>query len=445
MAGYILINLGCPKNEVDGQYMETILREEGFYPAQGEENSDIVIINTCGFIVPAQEESINTILDAARLKEKKDLKLIVVGCLSQRFGEELARDLPEVDVFLGVGIEDEFRQLLEKIKLGKPTERRISHSPPFSRGDYSLTHRQVKGPSAYLKIAEGCNNLCSYCAIPSIRGSFSSRKLEDLEREAISLAEQGVVELVLVAQDTTRYGIDLYGEGRLIELLKILTKIEGIYWIRLMYLQPGGITDELLDFIAGEEKVLSYLEIPLQHVSPRILKAMNREGEEDWVRELIRKIRAKIPGVFLRTTLMVGFPGEDREDYLALKEFIEEIRFERLGLFKFSREQGTPAAKLGGQVPERIKEERYQELEGIQKQIALEHNQELVGKVFDVLVEEIARDHALGRTKMDAPEIDNLVIIEGEGNLQVGGIYPVRINMALEYELVGEICNEFAQ
>jgi len=442
---YILVNLGCPKNEVDGQYLEMILREKGFVPAEEESNSDIIIINTCGFIESAQEESINTILAAARIKEKHEAKLIVVGCLSQRFGEELARELPEVDVFMGVGIEAEFGALLEKIKKGKFPQGMVSCSRPFSRGDYSLTSREVTGPSVYLKIAEGCNNLCSYCAIPSIRGSFRSRKIEDLEKEARDLVEQGAVEIILVAQDTTRYGEDLYGQPRLINLLQRLVKIEGLSWIRLMYLQPGGITEELLEIIAKEEKILPYLEIPIQHVRSGILKRMNREGDEEFLRGLINLIRSKIPGVFLRTTIMVGFPGESNEDFRALRNFLQEIRFERLGVFKYSAEKGTSAASFSGQVPEKVKQTRLQELEELQREIAYAHNQELVGGVFEVLIEEVVQDHALGRTRWDAPEIDNLVIVEEGQNLEAGRIYPVCINLALEYELVGEAENEFTQ
>ncbi len=445
MEKYILVNLGCPKNEVDGQYLEMILREKGFVPAEEESNSDIIIINTCGFIESAQEESINTILAAARIKEKHEAKLIVVGCLSQRFGEELARELPEVDVFMGVGIEAEFGSLLEKIKKGKFPQGMVSCSRPFSRGDYSLTSREVTGPSVYLKIAEGCNNLCSYCAIPSIRGSFRSRKIEDLEKEARDLVEQGAVEIILVAQDTTRYGEDLYGQPRLINLLQRLVKIEGLSWIRLMYLQPGGITEELLEIIAKEEKILPYLEIPIQHVRSGILKRMNREGDEEFLRGLINLIRSKIPGVFLRTTIMVGFPGESNEDFRALRNFLQEIRFERLGVFKYSAEKGTSAASFSGQVPEKVKQTRLQELEELQREIAYAHNQELVGGVFEVLIEEVVQDHALGRTRWDAPEIDNLVIVEEGQNLEAGRIYPVRINLALEYELVGEAENEFTQ
>ncbi len=445
MLKYVLVNLGCPKNEVDGQYLETILLENGFIPAEEEQKSDLIIINTCGFIESAQEESINTIIAAARLKENRDIKLIVVGCLSQRFGEELGKELPEVDVFMGVGIEEEFKGLIKKIKENDFQKRLISDSLPFSRGDYSLTHRNVSGPVAYLKIAEGCNNLCSYCAIPSIRGSFQSRRLEDLEKEARYLVGRGVMELIIVAQDITRYGKDLYGESRLVELLNRLASIEGLQWIRLMYLQPGGISEELVNFISQEKKIVPYLEIPIQHIRPKILKGMNRDGDEKKLETLFQMIREKIPGVALRTTLMVGFPGETEEDFQALKNFMGKMKFERLGIFKYSPEKGTPAVNFTGKVHETVKEKRLRELEDLQKKIANEHNQEMVGGIFEVLIEEVSEDYAYGRTKWDAPEIDNLVIIEGGKDLEVGKIYPVRINLALDYELVGEVCYEFTQ
>jgi len=442
---YYLINLGCPKNEVDGQYLEGLLREEGFEASPDELKSDIIIINTCGFIVSAQEESINAILEAVRLKEQKDFKLIVVGCLSQRFKEELVRELPEVDVFMGAGIENEFRNLLRKIKFEGLKGQECFFSQPFARGDYSTGNRKVSAPSAYLKIAEGCDNRCSYCTIPTIRGPFRSRPLEDLIQETRDLVNQGVKEIILVAQDTGRYGIDLYEEKGLVKLLQGLNSIEELRWIRLMYLQPGGIEDNLLDLVAREKKILPYLEIPMQHIQPDILHNMNRPGDERMLRELVQRIRTKIPGVFLRTTFMVGFPGESEEDFERLYNFVDEVRPERMGVFKYSPEEGTPAARMDGQVPEKLKEERYRRLEKLQHEIAREKNQELVGETQEVLIEEIHPDYSLGRTGGDAPEIDNLVIVEGEQQVEIGGIYSVKIVLALEYELVGEIYHEFAQ
>lgn len=439
--------LGCPKNEVDTEIMMGILNSRGFQLVNNPSSARIIIINTCGFIQPAKEESINTILDLADYKKKGSCKyLIVAGCLSQLYQDELKAELPEVDAFLGT---DNFKEI------GEIIDRLLGH-PPDTGTDFTVDERKKgfndlhhlyekrylkltgdKRFFSYLKIAEGCNNRCSYCLIPSIRGPLCSRPMEDILNEAKFLAEKGVKELILVAQDTTRYGLDLYGETRLASLLRELVKVEGLEWIRIMYAYPTYLNQEIIELMAGEEKIVNYLDLPLQHSHSGILNKMNRPYTSDDVYQLLASLRSRIPDIVLRTTLIVGFPGEGQEEFNHLKDFIEEIRFDRLGVFTYSREEGTPAYHFPHQVPEEVKEERKRIIMETQQRISLEKNKQLIGSRIPVVVEEIIDSNfRRGRTWQDAPEIDNGVLLKTKA--RPGEIVNMKVTGADIYDLIGE-------
>lgn len=438
-------SLGCPKNFVDTEVICGRLREKGYQISEKIDNSDIVIINTCSFIKDAVEESIEEILNLVKLKEAGKIKhIIVTGCLPQRYKDDnLNKQLPEVDAFLGVGDLLEIDDVIENILQG---EQIIKVS---SKSDFLYNHatpRTILTPQhyAYIKISEGCQNNCSYCLIPKIRGNHRSRKMEDIIEEVKMLSEkQNLSEIILIGQDTTLYGIDLYGEYKLAELLKKLSllKLNSLKWIRLLYTHPNHYNDELIEVIANYPKICSYLDLPLQHISDKILKRMNRPVKKSYVISLINKLRDRIPNLTLRTTFIVGFPGETDKDFEELLNFVKEFRFERLGGFVFSREERTPAYDFPQQIPMRIKKERLKELMLIQQSISEEINNSYIGKEIEVLIDEIKPGKpkiAIGRTKGDAPEIDGKVVIR-TNQAQVGKFLKVKVTEASEYDLAGEI------
>ncbi len=433
-----IVSLGCPKNQVDAERILALLSDEGYEIAYDAALSDVVIINTCGFIQSAKEEAIETILEFCTLKEEGRIKAVVVtGCLAERYRDEIMTEMPQVDAVVGIGKNDELADIIRRIYCG---EKVCTYG---NKEDLCFDEkRMLSTPSymAYLKIAEGCDNRCTYCAIPSIRGRFRSRSIESIVSEAKSLADGGVKELVLIAQDTTRYGEDLYGESKLALLLKELSKIDGLKWIRTLYLYPERITDELIDVFASEEKVVSYMDIPIQHCDGEILKGMNRKGDEQSLVSLIEKIREKVPGIILRTTLIAGFPGESEEQFESLCEFVKKVRFDRLGCFAYSAEEGTAAAKLEGQLDEDIKSRRAEMIYEEQSRIMFEKNEEQVGKTIEVVCEGFDRyaECFFGRSYMDAPEIDGKIFFTAEKKPSQGEFIKVRITDTLDFDLLGE-------
>ena len=438
-------SLGCPKNFVDSEVICGQLREKGYRISEKIDNSDIVIVNTCSFIREAVEESIEEILNLVKLKKEGKIKhIIVTGCLPQRYKDDnLSQELPEVDAFLGVGDLLDIDNLIKSV-LQNEQIYEVSPEPKFLYNH--STPRTILTPKhyAYIKISEGCQNNCSYCLIPQIRGNHRSRKMEDIIEEVKLLSEkQNLSEIILIGQDTTLYGIDLYGECKLAELLKKLSLLElnNLKWIRLLYTHPAHYNDKLIEVIANYPKICSYLDLPLQHISDKILKRMNRPVTKDYAISLINKLRARIPNLTLRTTFMVGFPGETDKDFQELLSFAKEFRFERLGAFIFSREEGSPAYDFSQQIPVRIRKERLKELMLAQQSISKEINNCYLGKEIEVIVDEIKLEKpkiTIGRTQADAPEIDEKVIIRTD-KAKVGDIIKVKVIEALEYDLVGEL------
>ena len=425
--------LGCPKNFNDTQTAKGFLEGAGYETVQDPENADAIIINTCGFINDAKKESIERIFDYCAYKEAGK-KIIVSGCLSQRYGNELFEEMPEVDCFLGV---NEYERLPEILKTLDSRSKHItnSYADVLPRMCRKLDDNCF---SSTVKIAEGCNNRCAYCVIPSIRGGYRSKTIEDILEETKQLAAAGCKELILIAQDVTNYGVDLYGEYMLPELLKKLCRIDGIEWIRLMYCYEDRITDELIEVMAEEPKICKYIDIPIQHSSDDVLKAMLRRSTEDSIRNTIARLKARIPDIHIRTTLIVGFPGETDEDYEKLLEFVEEMRFARLGVFAYSQEENTVAGEMQDQIDEEIKEERLTGIMRAQLEISLESNKEKIGKTFKGLVEERDEDGSyIGRTEFDAPEIDNSVLFTSHRQLNPGDFVDVLIEDAFDYDLVG--------
>ena len=425
--------LGCPKNFNDSQAAKGILEENSHQVVDSPDAADVIVVNTCGFINDAKTESIERIFDLAAYKEEGK-KLVVSGCLSERYAAELYEEMPEVDLFIGV---NEYQQLPEL--LAGLEERRVVKSGCAPTLVEKLPRKLDENPyTATLKIAEGCNNICAYCVIPQIRGPFRSKKEEDVLAEAEELAKAGCKELILIAQDTTYYGMDLYGEMRLAKLLKKLCRVEGIEWIRLMYCYEDRITDELIQVMAEEEKICHYLDIPIQHSSDSVLKAMNRRSTTESIKNTMARLKAAMPDIHVRTTLIVGFPGETEDDYEQLIDFVEEERFARLGVFAYSQEEGTEAGDREDQIEEEIKEVRVDGIMRRQLDISLEYNQEKVGQTFEVIVDEIDEDGSyIGRTRYDAPEIDNSVIFTSARELKPGDIVNVMVNDAFDYDLVG--------
>lgn len=427
-----LVSLGCAKNLVDSELMLGILKEAGAVLVAKEDEADVLIVNTCGFIGDAKEESIEAILALAEFKKTgRCRRLIVTGCLSQRYKDDLAKSMPEVDCFIGTG---EFHRIAEAIR--EDFRERVLVGLPTFIHDYT-TPRVISTPGyyAYVKVAEGCSNHCSYCSIPSIRGEFRSRSVDSVVKEAESLAAQGIREINLIAQDTTSFGRDR-GEG-LEALLKRLVKVDGVEWIRLLYLYPGRITDGLISMMKDEEKVLSYIDLPLQHISPPVLKAMNRQYTRAGVEKLIEKLRARIDGVTLRTSLIVGFPGESSKDFEELLSFVESARFDRLGAFMYSREEGTPAYSMKGQVPKKVKAGRLDAVMEAQREISLESNRRFIGERVKVLVESVNEEGLKGRAPSQAPDVDGAVYVKGV-EAGPGDFIEVTVTDASDYDLVAE-------
>ena len=444
----LFVSLGCDKNLVDTEKMLGILGGDGFQFTDSEEEADVIIINTCCFIGDAKEESVNTILEMARCKEERRCKaLLVTGCLAQRYKDEILTEIPEVDGILGTSSYDQIgamvKQILEEKKEHISCFQDINALPRTDGGRMVTTG----GHYAFLKIAEGCDKHCTYCIIPSLRGSYRSVPMEDLLQEARGLAAQGVKELILVAQETTLYGVDLYGEKSLPRLLRELAKIPGIQWIRIQYCYPEEITDELIQVIREEEKVCHYLDIPIQHASDPVLKRMGRRTNQEELRRIIGKLRKEIPDIAIRTTLISGFPGETEEDHEELMAFVDEMEFERLGVFAYSLEEDTPAAQMPDQVPQELKEERRDEIMELQQEIAFEKAESLVGRILDVMIEgKVADEPAyVGRTYMDSPNVDGLIFVNADLQLMSGDFVRVKVTGAAEYDLIGEVYDESAQ
>ena len=435
-----MVSLGCPKNQMDAELMLAKLEAAGFEITAESGLAEVVIVNTCGFIADAKQESIEDILEFAQLKKEKRIKkIIVTGCLAQRYQQELADEIPECDAVLGLGANDDIVEVVNRVMAGETVREFPSRDSWCLDGDRLQTTPNF---FAYLRIADGCNNRCTYCAIPGIRGNLRSRTMENVVEEAKKLVLGGVKEIVLVAQDTTVYGQDLYGESRLPQLLTELCKIEDLKWIRLLYCYPEHITDELLSVMATEEKVLPYMDIPLQHAAGPVLKRMNRPGNKESLTALIHHIREKVPGITLRTTVMVGFPGETEEDFEELCEFIDEAKFQRLGCFAFSPEEDTPAYKLPDQIDEEIKYRRRDIVMEQQSRISDIHNQQMVGKTVTVLVESFDRyaECWFGRTEGDAPDIDGKVFFVATRRIQPGDLIDVTITDTMDWDLIGEMC-----
>ncbi len=434
-----MISLGCPKNQVDAEIMLKKLVDAGYILVQEADKADIVIVNTCGFIEDAKKESIDAILEMADLKEDGLLrKIVVTGCLAQRYKDEVATEIPEVDGVIGIGANADIVAVCDALFENDDfyTSFPEKEELPLNGGRVLTTPEYT----AYLKIAEGCDNRCSYCAIPSIRGNFRSREMDDVIDEAKSLCEKGVKELILVAQDTTKYGEDIYGELKLPELLSKLSEIESLQWIRLLYCYPDRITDELINAIAENDKVCNYIDMPMQHADGKILKAMNRKGDKESLLALVEKIRARIPDVVLRSTFITGFPGETDEEFTVLSEFVNEAKLDRVGCFAYSREEGTPAYDFENQVDPEVAAERAEVIMNQQYTIAEAKLEECIGKTLDVLVEgyDPYTDSYYGRTYMDAPDIDNNVILTSGYRIDDGDIVPVEIFDKDEYSLIGE-------
>lgn len=434
-----VVSLGCPKNLVDSEIMLGILNRENYEIVNDENRADIIIVNTCGFIETARQESINTILEMGELKKGNCELLIVTGCLAERYRHEIINEIPEVDAVLGTGSYHEIADVIEKAFQGVKPELYGS----LAGTDYLESNRVISTGKgyAYIKIAEGCDNCCTYCVIPSLRGRFRSRRMEELLKEAAGLASEGVKEFILIAQDTTRYGKDIYNEGKLVELIRKLSEIEGIEWIRLLYCYPEEIDDALIDEIAINKKLCNYLDIPIQHSSEKILKKMGRRGTSSNTARLLDKLRERIPDIILRTSLIVGFPGENEAEFENLLAFVEKYRFDRLGVFMYSREEGTPAAVMLNQVPEKTSKKRHDIIMKLQQQISEEKNRERLGGNYSVLVEGISEDGIFyfGRSYAEAPDIDGTIYFTSGEPLEIGKFAEVRILNAEQYDLIGEV------
>ena len=438
----LFVSLGCDKNLVDTEMMLGQLSQEGFTFTDDEYEAEVIVINTCCFINDAKEESINTILEMAELKKQGTLKaLVVTGCLAQRYKEEIQTEIPEVDCILGTTAIDQIveavKEVLDGQEVGLKHIEDINRKPVYGKKRIMTTG----GHYAYLKIAEGCDKHCTYCIIPKIRGNFRSVPLEALIEEAKQLVEQGVKEIILVAQETTLYGRDLYGRKALPELLDRLNEIPGLYWIRILYCYPEEVTDELIEAIKRNDKVCHYLDIPIQHGSDAVLKRMGRRTNEQQLRDIVDKLRREIPDICLRTTLITGFPGESEEDHEAVMHFVDDLEFDRLGVFTYSPEEDTPAAMMADQISEEIKEDRRAEIMELQQEIAYDKASDCIGQKLMVMIEgKVADENAyVGRSYKDAPNVDGYVFVNADRNLMTGDFVPVVITGSYEYDLIGEI------
>lgn len=439
----MFVSLGCDKNLVDTEMMLGMLQQKGFTFTDDEAEADVVVVNTCCFIGDAKEESINTLLEMAELRKNGSIRaLLATGCLAQRYREEIQKEIPEVDAILGTMAIEEIAEAVEQVLQGEGHNHfRELNSAPASYRDRVLT---TGGHFAYLKIAEGCNKRCTYCIIPKVRGDYRCIPMEELTAQAEVLAEKGVRELILVAQETTLYGVDLYGKKSLPELLHRLAAISGIYWIRILYCYPEEITDELIETIATEPKVCHYLDIPIQHASDEVLKRMGRRTNQQELRQWIGRLRERIPDICLRTTLISGFPGETQEDFEELYRFVNEMEFDRLGVFPYSQEEDTKAAEMPDQVPEEVKCFRRDELMELQQAIAFEKAEQMVGRVLDVMVEGKVADEDVyvTRTYRDAPNVDGYLFLNTSATLMTGDFVRVLVTDSNEYDLIGEIYHE---
>ena len=449
------ISLGCSKNLIDTENVIGIFKNNRYTVVNDETKADIIVINTCGFIESAKEEAINTILEMAEYKKDRCKYLIVIGCLVQRYYEDLVKALPEVDLFIKIEDYDKLWDKIEDLVKAGIVEKDIKKSskkitevlemPMFTQEEF-LNRITTTGKNyAYLKIAEGCSNRCTYCAIPYIRGPFVSRKMEDILEEAKTLAKNGIKELIVIAQDTTKYGVDIYGETKLSELLHKLSEIEGIKWIRFLYSYPEGITEDLITEVANNKKIAKYFDIPIQHISNKILKMMNRKTNQEQIEGLLKKIREEIPEVTLRTSLIVGFPGETKEQFEELNEFIKKAKFDKLGTFMYSKEEGTPAEKLPNQIHGNTKKARYNKIMKTQQEISRKIQDEKIGKKYEVLIEDMSFDgkYYIGRTMQDVPEIDGIVYVKNINNVKPEDILNTFIECKIidvsNYDLIAEI------
>ncbi len=442
----LFISLGCDKNLVDSEQMLGLLSRGGYTFTDDEREAEAVVINTCCFINDAKQESINTILEMAELRKNGNVKaLIVAGCLAQRYQEEIQKEITEVDAVIGTTAIDEVVNALDGVFQGT----KKNYYGSLDRKPFTGMHRVMTtgGHYAYLKIAEGCDKHCTYCIIPKVRGGYRSVPMESLLKEAQSLADQGVKELILVAQETTRYGVDLYGHKALPELLRKLCEIDGLYWIRLLYCYPEEIDEDLIQTIKREKKICHYLDLPIQHASDRILKQMGRRTNRQELLKTVRHLREEIPDICLRTTLITGFPGETGEDHEILLHFVEEMEFDRLGVFLYSQEEDTPAADMADQVPEKVKEKRYEELMALQQEIAFTAAADMDGRVVTAMIEgQVANEDAyVARTYKDAPDVDGFLFVNTDRELMTGDFVKVRITGSYEYDLIGELEDEFTE
>ena len=434
-----MVSLGCPKNQIDAEIILKKLQNAGYEITPIEAEAEAIIVNTCGFIEDAKAEAIENIFEVAKYKQDGSLKsLIVTGCLAERYRDDILEEIPEVDVVVGLAGNNDIVSIIRDALEGKKGGYYGKKEDLIIEGDRLLTTPKY---TAYVKIAEGCDNCCTYCAIPKIRGRFRSREMQNIILECQRLSEQGVKEIILVAQDTTKYGVDLYGEPKLAELLKNLCKIEGIHWIRMLYTYPDMITDELLSVMKSEEKIVNYLDIPIQHCNKDILKKMNRPGSKEELEALIIKIRETLPDVTLRTTLITGFPSENEEQFEELCEFVKNAQFDRLGCFAYSEEEGTFAASMPDQIPQQTRVDRSEIIMNDQLSVVLSKNEEKFGKVLEVLIE--GYDDYIkcyfGRSRADAPEIDGKIFFISDRPLEIGTFVEVKINDSIEYDLLGEL------
>ena len=444
--------MGCSKNLIDTEVTIGKFKDHKFQIVNNPNEAEVIVINTCGFIESAKEEAINTILEMAEYKKKRCKFLIVMGCLVQRYYDDLVKELPEVDLFLKIEDYDKMWEKIEELftknsqtkqkinSLSKNKTKHISKLPMFKEQEYIQRIISTGENFAYLKIGEGCSNMCTYCAIPYIRGLFVSRPMEDILEEARTIAKRGIKELIIIAQDTTKYGVDLYGKSKLAELLQKLCKIDGIHWIRFLYSYPEGITDELIQVVKKEKKIAKYFDIPIQHISNEVLKKMNRKTSKENIEKLISKIRKEIPEVTLRTSLIVGFPGETKEQFEELYDFVEKTKFDKLGVFEYSKEDGTPAATMPNQIHHMTKKSRFNKIMSLQQDISREKMKAKIGTEQEVLIvnKSFDRKYYIGRTKSDVPDIDGVVYIKNN-NLEINEFVNCIITDFREYDLIGEV------
>lgn len=432
-----IVTLGCSKNDVDSSMMYSLLDRDKYKMVENPNEADILIVNTCGFIDEAKEESIDTILESVEYKnEGRCKKVLLSGCLAQRYPEELIKEIPEIDGIIGTGNIEYINELLDRSLSGDLFVKTDNLNSAYLEG----IRKEKVNTTEYVKISEGCNNNCSYCIIPSLRGKNRSRKIEDVYKEVEYLVSKGAREIILIAQNTTDYGIDLYSKYSLANLIREISKIKELKWIRVLYLYPDHFTDDLIEEFKNNDKLVNYVDMPLQHISDNVLKNMNRKTSKDHIIKTLKNLRKSVPDIVIRTTFIVGFPGESQDDFNQLVDFIEDIKFDKLGVFEYSREEGTRAASLDEQIPNNIKEERKNEIMAIQSEISSEILSKNLGKTFEVLIEEkIDDNNYVGRTYMDSPEIDGVTYVQSDKELEIGDFVQVEIIDSLDYDLVGEL------